>query len=106
MKRIEDEIDNIWVHVEKIDVGKNSRAKITLNSIYGEQAVEIEDNLARKLWLGDMLIARFTKHYSPFIILSDQNPPSDDIYTISSVLESLRIPDSNYIYNRPKHKNP
>lgn len=106
MKRIEEEVEDIWVHVEKIEPGRNNLVRITLKSVYGEQAIELEESIARKLWPGDMLVAHYTHHYSPFIILSNQDSSEDDIYTIRSVLESLRIPSGEYIYHKSRPKNP
>jgi hypothetical protein len=89
-----------WVEVKKIERSNDNKRKVTISTPYDQHTIELEDAVARKLWIGDCLIAGFRKYYSPFIIFSDHGSDEGDIYTISEVLDSLRIPEGNYIYQR------
>jgi hypothetical protein len=89
-----------WVEVEKIERSNDDKRKVTIIAPHDRYTIELEDAVARKLRIGDCLIAGFRKYYSPFIIFSDHGSDEGDIYTISQVLDSLRIPDSDYIYQR------
>ena len=100
MKRLEDEVELVWADVDKIERGKGNKAMVTFNIVYGQYNIELEDEVARKLWLRDIIIAGFKKSYSSFFTCPKTDPDSEDGYIIRHHLEFLRIPDGDYIYKQ------
>jgi hypothetical protein len=105
MKRLDDEIELVWADVERIERGKGTKAMVTFNIVYGQYNIELEDEVARKLWLRDIVIAGFKKSYSPFATCPRTDLDSEDSYTLHHHLEFLRIPDGDYIYQMKKKRD-
>ena len=97
----------VYAGIEKIELGEDDKIMLGVSTIYGDYNLELKGDLelSIKLQEGELLEADLVLVPSCLTDFIGQKPGKDDVVTASYVIDSLRIPNGELIYQRKKSKN-
>ena len=98
MKKLEKILENQRCSIERFEIGKKGYAKVIIETNSGEYGLSLKNDMARKLWRGDILTCKLEPCSSPDFI--GDRVEDMKVATMSYELAELKDKKGNIIYKK------